>query len=65
MVTRSNVRLGLTAAILMMALSAFSACTDSPMEPELSPQMAAHSEECIIINGILHCAPTRVDPKAR
>jgi hypothetical protein len=60
MITRSNVRLGLTAAILMMALSAFSACTDSPMEPELSPQMA-DNEECVIINGIIHCAPTRVD----
>lgn len=62
MVTRANVRLGLTGAILLMIFGSFSACTDSPMGPEVpaaAQQAKADSEECIFINGILHCAPTR------
>lgn len=64
MVTRSNVRLGLTGAVLLMIFGAFSACTESPLAPEreteFEAQALADESECIMINGIVHCAPDRV-----
>ncbi|NIP80658.1 MAG: hypothetical protein GWM90_16135 [Gemmatimonadetes bacterium] len=51
MLTRANVRLGLTGALLLFALG-FAACADSPTEPN-------QAEECVWINGMIHCAPDR------
>lgn len=65
MVTRSNVRLGLTGAVLLMIFGAFSACTESPLAPETEFEAQAllkvqeDPEECIFVNGTLHCAPSR------
>jgi hypothetical protein len=57
MVTRSNVRLGLTGALFLMIFGAFSGCSDASLTGVETAQDAA--EECIIIEGIIHCAPDR------
>lgn len=51
MVTRSNVRLGLTGAILLIILGAFSGCDVTPTELDNSD----NSSECEVIGGVRHC----------
>ena len=67
MVTRSNVRLGLTGAVVLMIFGAFSGCSDSPtgVDPVLEPQAQMSvdpqtntAEECVWLDGIIHCAPS-------
>ena len=53
MITRSNVRLGLTGALLLMALGAFSGCTD--VSPTGIDDTKDKPEECIIIDGQWFC----------
>lgn len=52
MLTRSNIRLGLTGALLLFALG-FAACADSLTDP-----VSSDAEECVLIRGQIHCAPT-------
>jgi hypothetical protein len=52
MLTRSNIRLGLTGALLLFALG-LAACADLPTDP-----VSGDAEECVIIRGQVHCAPT-------
>lgn len=53
MISRSNVRLGLTGALLLMAMGAFSGCTESsPTDIEVSEESR---EECIIIDSQWYC----------
>lgn len=61
MVTRSNVRLGLTGAVLLLIFGAFSACTGSPLAPEteFEAQALLDESECTMVNGTVHCAPDR------
>jgi hypothetical protein len=53
MVTRSNVKLGITGALLLIIVGAFSACADSPTSPLSDP-----GNQCIRIDGVIHCPPT-------
>lgn len=55
MVTRSNVKLGLTGAILLIIVGSFSACADLPTAAGDGPD---RSDECIRIDDIIHCPPT-------
>ena len=57
MVTRSNVRLGLTGAFFLMILGAFSGCSDASLTGVETAQDSR--EECVIIEGIIHCAPDK------
>lgn len=53
MVTRANVKLGLTGAILLLILGAFSACGDGVTGVDGSTQ--DQSTTCVLIDGVLHC----------
>lgn len=57
MVTRSNVRLGLTGALLLMIISAFSGCSEGSLTGVETAQDSR--EECVWIEGMIHCAPGR------
>lgn len=57
MVTRSNVRLGLTGALFLMILGAFSGCSDAGITGVETAQDSR--EECVWIDNIIHCAPGR------
>ena len=65
MVTRSNIRLGITGALLLFALGAFAGCTDvvSPdvevaMEGERRNEGDSEDPQCTIIDGIMVCEGT-------
>lgn len=51
MFSRSTIRLGLTGALLLLALG-FAACADSPTSPT-----GNGAEKCVWIEGVMHCAP--------
>lgn len=55
MLNRSNIRLGITGALLLLIFGAFSACAERSMtgvdnEPD-------NSKHCVVIDHILYCAP--------
>lgn len=54
MVTRSNIKMGLTGAVLLIIIGAFSACADLPTGSE--PDRAA-SDRCVFIDDVIHCPP--------
>jgi hypothetical protein len=49
--TSTNVRVGVTGALLFLFLGVVQGCSESVMEPH----HAGGDEECILINGVLHC----------
>lgn len=57
MITRSQIKLGLTGAIMLIVAGSFTACADLPTasgddkEPD-------RGSECIWIDDIIHCPPT-------
>lgn len=55
MITRSNVKLGLTGAILLIIVGSFSACADLPTAAGDPPP--DRSDECVRIDNIIHCPP--------
>ncbi len=56
MVTRSNVRLGLTGAILLLLLGAFSGCGDGAVLG-VGESTQDQGGECVWIEGVIHCSP--------
>jgi hypothetical protein len=54
MVTRSNVKLGLTGAVLLIIIGSFSACADLPTGVNERDQ----GDRCVWIDHIIHCPPT-------
>lgn len=55
MVTRSNVKLGLTGAILLMIFGAFSGCTES--SPTGIDDTSPRAPTCVVIDGVVYCSP--------
>jgi hypothetical protein len=57
MITRSQIKLGLTGAIMLIVAGSFTACADLPTaaDDEKEPD---RGNECIFIDGIIHCPPT-------
>jgi hypothetical protein len=55
MVTRSNVKLGLTGAVLFIIIGSFSACADLPTAANDFEDAA---DRCIRIDGVIYCPPT-------
>jgi hypothetical protein len=57
MITTSQIKLGLTGAIMLIVAGSFSACADLPTASngEKEPD---RGNECIRIDDIIHCPPT-------
>jgi hypothetical protein len=55
MVTRSNVKMGLTGAVLLIIIGSFSACAELPTA---STPDRDSSDRCVRIDNIIHCPPT-------
>lgn len=56
MVTRSNIKLGLTGAVLLIIIGSFSACADLPTAA--NGDSADKADRCVWIDNIVHCPPT-------
>lgn len=52
MLTRSNIRLGLTGALLLVIAGALGACADTVVGVEDPPDPV-----CVWIDGVIHCEP--------
>jgi hypothetical protein len=55
MITRSNVKLGLTGALLSIVFGSLVACSELPTEANDDSEKA---NRCIRIDHIIHCPPT-------
>jgi hypothetical protein len=57
MITRSQIKLGLTGAIMLIVAGSFTACADLPTAAgdEKEPDRGS---ECIRIDNVIHCPPT-------
>lgn len=53
MIDRSKIKLGISGALLLIIVGAFSACGELPTDPNKEPV-----NECVWIDGTIHCAPT-------
>jgi hypothetical protein len=51
MINRSNVKLGISGALLLIIVGAFSACGELPTDPDEDPPV----NECVWIDGTIHC----------
>jgi hypothetical protein len=57
MITRSQIKLGLTGAIMLIVVGSFTACADLPTAAN-GDKDPDRGNECIWIDNILHCPPT-------
>jgi hypothetical protein len=53
MIDRSNIKLGISGALLLIIVGAFSACAELPTDPTDPPV-----NECVWIDGTIHCTGT-------
>jgi hypothetical protein len=57
MITRSQIKLGLTGAIMLIVAGSFTACADLPTAAGVEKEPDRGSE-CIRIDNVIHCPPT-------
>jgi hypothetical protein len=58
MITRSQIKLGLTGAIMLIVVGSFTACADLPTAASGGDKDPDRGNECIFIDGLIHCPPT-------